>query len=179
MKNIKGEYGVINLSGRLGDPSYIIDCRNENFSNYIETGILSTVNALIAKEFFTVSSCQGHPGNYCKRCVSVIDEYNEIINLVNFIGWINMKMQWNPPIYLELLQVQPTMNLYKNHFNNPRILQIIFGDFSEAITIKKQSCFNKVFMQKYQRAQDSDDHSIIEMPYDNYLLTGQHQDVFF
>jgi len=34
-------------------------------------------------------------------------------------------------------------------------------------------------MQKYQRAQDSDDHSIIEMPYDNYLLTGQHQDVFF
>ena len=178
MKNIRGEFGVINRTGKLGDSSHLEDCRSEGFYENIEEQILSTVKALIEKNMLTVSSCQGHPGKYCNRCVSIIGEISEVIKLAKFISDINEQYKWELPILIEFLQVQPSMNLYNGMFCNPLILQILFGDYADVATQIKQSIFNEEFSNTYPLQKQDETPLLNFKDYECYMFKGSHQDDF-
>ena len=154
--NKRGQFGIINSTGKPGDPSELIDCRDEGFLANIEDGILDTVVAVLNKDLFTVSSCEGHAVTCPYRCVSIINELPVIRWLQQAIYEINNHGAYQKPILYYLLPYQETCGLYAGYFDRPFIIDIIFGNYQEDETILKQHAFEKYLRENAVGKIDTD-----------------------
>lgn len=139
--NKRGSHGIINCTGSPGAPSDLVDCRDSDFLRNIEDGIASTVIVLLNKGLFTVSSCQGHAVSCPYRCVSIVDNIPVIRWLQQAVYTINQTESFQNPITYFMLPFRPECNLYDGCFQDPCVIDIVFGDFRDSETIAKQSAF--------------------------------------
>lgn len=135
MKNRCGEDGVINLEGKIGSPSLILDIEDPFFFDSIEHGIKSTVEVLIENGFRTYSSCQGHHNpEFSVRNVVVVLEPHEVVFWRAMIAELNIVNEFNSPITYVCVD-------YKNGLKG---LMIMFGSIFQIEEVeRKQHCFEE------------------------------------
>lgn len=133
MKNRFGEDGVINLEGKVGSPSLILDIEDPFFFDSIEHGIKSTIEVLIENGFRTYSSCQGHHNpDFSVRNVVVILEPHEVVFWRAMIAELNIINGFNSPITYVCVDYQ----------NDLKGLMIMFGSIFQIEEVeRKQNCF--------------------------------------
>ena len=139
--NKRGSHGIINCTGSPGDPAELVDCREKDFLQNIEDGILSTVVVLLNKGLYTVSSCQGHDVSCPYRSVSIVDEISIIRWFQQAVYRINSNESFKKPITYFILPYQTEDNLYDGCFQDPCVIDINFGDYRDNETIIKQHAF--------------------------------------
>ncbi len=135
MKNIRGKEGIINLDGKLGSDSLILDVNEPDFYECIEDGIKSTVKILIDNGFATYSSCQGHDSlEYSCRNVVVILAEKEILPWKAMIADLNILNKFKKPITYAIVDYR----------ENKKGFMILIGSiYNLSETLKKQSCLEK------------------------------------
>lgn len=140
-KNISGENGVINKTGRIGSSSTILCPNDDDFFQNIESGILSTVQLLVYNGITTFSSCQGHSDN-SSRNVGIILEKTNVHRWANYIAYLNDHYSLENPIEAIVVHV-PRCELTKKYVD-PVGLVISFGipNINELSTSRNQSLFN-------------------------------------
>ena len=174
--NIRGETGIINSQGKPGFGSELVDCRDNEFWINIEDGIKSTVEAIVHAGLFTVSSCQGHSESCPYRCVSIIAEQPKIRAIQLMISKVNNMLEKEvQPIRYYLLEVQKAFSLYENEFIDPRIIDIVFGDFREKDTFDKQRLFEELICRDELHDKEYIDERIVR-PY--LMQKGNHIDQY-
>lgn len=141
--NVKGDLGVINKSGKIGDSAFLINPKEKTFWDNIEQGVKSTVKILLNEGLKPYSSCQGHDRVYANRYVAVTMEREEVKGLKNFIYNLNQRKKYNRPILYGLVETPSEKFIYKNEFINPVIVEIIFGLYNNKETLKKQKDFEQ------------------------------------
>ena len=173
--NTVGDDGTINEGGKTGFASRIVDCRDNDFWNNIEAGVLNTVRALVDSGYFTISSCQGHLEGNPNRCVSVIGEKHVIAGFQKAIDTINSINPNITPITYHLLEVQDTCSVYRNEFKSPLIIDIIFGDYRENDTALMQNLFEQCVLKGQIICETHTDVNL-KSP---YIRQTSHIDVFY
>lgn len=104
MKNVKSPEGIINVTGTLGDKSFILDPDDEGFFDEIEDGISSTVRCILDAGFRTVSSCEGHQHDlYQIRSVSISLTKSETVYWQYMISDLNIVNCFKYPITYHVL----------------------------------------------------------------------------
>lgn len=146
--NKRGSNGIINSTGLPGDSAELVDCREKDFLQNIEDGILSTVIIILRKGFYTLSSCQGHDVSCPYRCVSIVDDMENIRWLQKAVYMINQAESFKSSITYFILPYQSESNLYNGCFRDPCVIDIIFGDYRAGETIMKQQAF-EVFLETH------------------------------
>ncbi len=141
--NKRGSDGIINCTGKPGAPSELVDCRDADFLRNIEDGIISTVVAITGKGLYTLSSCQGHAASCPYRCVSVVHEISVIQWLQQAVYAVNRAEAFRQPITYYLLDYPPECGLYAGCFQDPRVIDVNFGDFRDSETVRKQGAFER------------------------------------
>lgn len=133
MHNVRGPEGVINLTGRLGDPAELVSIDAPDFYDNIEDGIISTVRLLVDNGFITTTSCQGHfDKRFFMRTVTVRLNKNEIEWWRLFISEMNILGSFREPVTYHILKTDK-----ENEFD----LMILFGsvyDIDETIIKQKK-----------------------------------------
>jgi hypothetical protein len=149
MKQVKGPYGNINISGEPFGHANIYNNREKDFLDEIEEGIKPVVEACIKNEIDTFSSCEGHTypdGVECFRNVDVIinskltDEWQKYLHKLNTQNGINLKGE----VYRSLIN-----QVFNKTYEDPvRFKILILGkkeEVEKATTILANSILNKEF----------------------------------
>lgn len=139
--NIRGKTGIINETGLPGAAAELLDCRSADFMENIEDGIYSTVQTVITRGLWPVSSCEGHVESCPFRCVSVVDEPEMLRGIQYAIHQINQEYRFQNPICYYLLPYQENCTLYRDILKAPGVIDISFGDFRQPETLQKQQAF--------------------------------------
>lgn len=140
MKNKKGDFGVINSTGKIGSPAHIIPIDSPDFYENIEKGIKSTVRTILSVGYITYSSCEGHKiEGYDTKTVTVILKNSDINKWKNMISRVNAENEFKNPIsYLILDSFKDNLEC---HF------MILIGSvFDNKETLIKQECLNKAVL---------------------------------
>lgn len=145
MDNVRGDDGCINATGVPGGNAKMLKSSLDvDFLSQIEDGIKDTVILLLEYGFSTFSSCQGHSygSKYC--FVSIIDDYEQIINYKNsFENYLNNNIKYMiKPIILELSKYDDEMDIYNRMKKNLTILKFIFGSSDDIMLKYKKSIFH-------------------------------------
>ena len=141
MKNVKSSDGVINSTGQIGSPAFIVDPSSIDFYDEIEDGIKSTVKCAIDSGFETFSSCQGHAckeSGYQQRTITLLLEKFELVFWRCMIADLNIINQFNPPIEYHILE---------NEDGKIDFMIIIGSAYDLEETCKKQSALEKEILQ--------------------------------
>lgn len=153
--NIKGKLGCINKTGILGDSAELYRCDKEDFFNYIEDGILSTVKISVENGLLPCVSCEGHDGidrfgkSWYDREITYMDTVDIIGKIASIVKYLNKTYKFKTGIHYHIMGADTISPYNENDFKSKDIMTITvtFGSIKDPETFEKQKQYD-VFIKK-------------------------------